>query len=122
MSRVRARLNRAFTAEVQREPDFIAHMALLAEHTAKEVERIAPKRTTYYARHIEPYIRTQVTQVRNARIPAGFHVLSTDPFGHLVEAGSVNNPPYSPLRRGARAAGLRLVEDPHPSSPPQDTP
>lgn len=35
-------------------------------------------------------------------------ILSTDPFWHLIEWGSVNNPAYAPLRRGARAAGLRL--------------
>ena len=29
-------------------------------------------------------------------------------FGHLVEFGSVNNPPYAPIRSGVQAAGLRL--------------
>ena len=31
---------------------------------------------------------------------------------HLDEFGSVNNPPYAPLRRGAMAAGLRIEETP----------
>lgn len=35
---------------------------------------------------------------------------TSDSVGHLVEWGSVNNPPYAPLRRGVRAAGLRLEE------------
>lgn len=35
---------------------------------------------------------------------------TTDPFGHLVEWGSVNNPPYAPIRRGVELAGLRLEE------------
>lgn len=35
-------------------------------------------------------------------------ILSTDPFWHLIEWGSVNNPAYAPMRTGARAAGLRL--------------
>lgn len=35
---------------------------------------------------------------------------NTDPFFHLTEWGSVNNPPYAPLRRGVTAAGLRLTE------------
>jgi hypothetical protein len=35
---------------------------------------------------------------------------STDPFAHIIEFGSVNNPPYAPLRRGVRAAGLRLSD------------
>lgn len=36
---------------------------------------------------------------------------TTDPFGHLVEWGSVNNPIYAPIRRGVQAAGLRLSEE-----------
>lgn len=35
---------------------------------------------------------------------------NTDPFFHLTEFGSANNPPYASLRRGVRAAGLRLDE------------
>jgi len=26
---------------------------------------------------------------------------------HMIESGSVNNPPYQPIRKGCRAAGLR---------------
>lgn len=37
-------------------------------------------------------------------------VINTDPFFHLTEWGSVNNPPYAPLRRGVQTAGLRLSE------------
>jgi hypothetical protein len=37
-------------------------------------------------------------------------VVNTDHGGHLTEFGSVNNPPLAPLRRGVRAAGLRLDE------------
>jgi hypothetical protein len=33
---------------------------------------------------------------------------------HLVEFGSVNNPAYSPLRRGVVAAGLRFDPAPKP--------
>lgn len=39
-------------------------------------------------------------------------VETTDPFWHLIEFGSVHNPAYAPLRRGARAAGVRLEETP----------
>lgn len=39
-------------------------------------------------------------------------VETTDPFGHLVEFGSINNPPYAPLRRAVRAVdGLELREE-----------
>ncbi len=38
------------------------------------------------------------------------YLVNTDYGGHLAEWGSANNPPYAPLRRGVRAAGLRLDE------------
>jgi hypothetical protein len=37
-------------------------------------------------------------------------VVNTDHGAHLDEYGSAKNPPYSPLRRSVRAAGLRLDE------------
>jgi len=37
-------------------------------------------------------------------------VVNTDHGAHFDEWGSVNNPPYAPLRTGVRAAGLRLDE------------
>lgn len=40
----------------------------------------------------------------------GFRVVNTDHGAHIDEFGSVNSPPYAPLRRGARRAGLRLEE------------
>lgn len=36
---------------------------------------------------------------------------TTDPFGHLVEWGSVNNRAYAPIRQGVRDAGLALHEE-----------
>lgn len=41
---------------------------------------------------------------------ASVAVAITDPFGHLIEWGSIKNPAYAPLRRGARNAGFRLAE------------
>lgn len=35
-------------------------------------------------------------------------VYSTDPFWHLIEFGSVNNPPYAPMRRAVLRRGLRF--------------
>lgn len=40
----------------------------------------------------------------------GIRVVNTDHGAHIDEYGSVNSPPYAPLRRGARRAGLRLEE------------
>lgn len=33
----------------------------------------------------------------------------------IIEFGSVNNPPYAPMRRGLEAAGLQLTDDGGPT-------
>lgn len=56
----------------------------------------------------------------------GYRVYNRDPFAHLVEYGSVNNPVYAPMRRALRAVaagravinpaketGVRAVEGQH---------
>lgn len=35
----------------------------------------------------------------------GATLYTDDPAGHLIEYGSVNNPPYAPLRKAAEAVG-----------------
>lgn len=40
----------------------------------------------------------------------GVYLVNTDFAAHLQEFGSANNPAHAPLRRGAMAAGLRVVE------------
>lgn len=39
-----------------------------------------------------------------------FAVSNVGPMGHLDEWGSVNNPPYAPLRRAVEASGLEFDE------------
>jgi len=39
-------------------------------------------------------------------------VVLLDPFWHLIEYGSVNNPAYAPVRRSVRAVGLRFEDAP----------
>src|SRR5262245_59522217 len=41
----------------------------------------------------------------------GRRLLTDDPAGHLIEWGSVNNPPYAPLRRSIEAVGARFIDD-----------
>lgn len=41
----------------------------------------------------------------------GGRLLTTDPAGHLIEWGSVNNPPYAPLRRAVQATGAHYVDE-----------
>ena len=37
-----------------------------------------------------------------------FRVYNWDPFANLVEWGTINNPPYAPMRTGAEASGMRV--------------
>ena len=71
------------------------------------VEAATPRGASGQA-HRSIRVDRQGDQVRVDRDGDTVRILSTDPFWHLIEWGSVNNPAYAPLRRGARAAGLRL--------------
>jgi hypothetical protein len=84
----------------------VAFEALLkekADDVKREAESAAPDVTGYYKQRF-----------KLGRVGRGYRVGNLDPFAHLVEAGSIHNPPYSPLRRGAQAAGLHLRESPKP--------
>ena len=51
----------------------------------------------------------------------GYRLYNRDPFAHLVEYGSVKNPPYSPIRRAIRTSPVRArFVDPGRSSKAQD--
>lgn len=85
--------NPAFLAELAHSAGVIAHLATATGVVAAAVRAIAPDETGYYKRRVK---------ARGTRVVA-------EDFGwHWVEFGSSNNPPYAPLRRGIRAAGLRL--------------
>ncbi len=83
------------TEDLQGDAEYQDAMARIARTVAAEVEDAAPHVTGYYEGHIEA---------------DGATVVASDPFWHLVEFGSINNPPYAPLRRGVVAAGLRFVD------------
>jgi hypothetical protein len=42
----------------------------------------------------------------------GVYIVNTDYAAAIQEYGSARTPPHAPLRRGVRAAGLRLEEQP----------
>lgn len=44
----------------------------------------------------------------------GVYIANTDHAAHLIEFGSINNPPFAPQRRGASNAGLRIEDTPKP--------
>lgn len=80
-------------------------LASLRSEAAAATRRVAPRGPTgmYAGSIVEGPIETRGGEVSTT-------YGSTDFAAHIVERGSVNNPPYMPLHRGAQAVGLR-VED-----------
>lgn len=73
------------------------------DDTAKKLQRAAEENTpdhTGYARR----------RYRVVKRPGGRRLINTDWFFHLIEWGSVNNPVYAPMRKAARALGLKFKE------------
>lgn len=99
------RPNPNFVRDLKREQWFQGHLDEAAEAVKEAAERESPIGAT------EDYIHG----FKVSKTPTTRKVGNTDFFAHLVESGSVNNPAYAPLRRGAEAAGLRLDEAAKPS-------
>lgn len=94
------RPNPHFDREFSRTAGARAHMHKRAQAVKRFAIGAAPRGATDdYAASIDVVERGAKTYVR-----------TNDFAGHMVEFGSVNNPPYAPIRKGARAAGLRLDE------------
>lgn len=91
--------NKLFEQQMKVQQDFVDALADAGEEVASQAKAAAPVVTGYYKRSIWV-----------DRGPFQVTVGSHDPFGHMVEWGSINNPAYAPIRRGVLAAGLRLDE------------
>jgi hypothetical protein len=92
------RPNPDFDEEIKEDEDYKKVVLGLGQVLAAEIKAVAPRgETADYVDSIES--------------DEDGSVGTTDPFGHLVEWGSVNNPAYAPIRRGVSAAGLRLEEE-----------
>lgn len=91
--------NPRFDDEMQRD---IAHgvETVVAAHLVRAIHASAPTGGT------GAYSASVAVDASGGEV----RVITTDPFWHLIEFGSMNNPPYAPIRRGVRAAGLRLDE------------
>jgi hypothetical protein len=82
-------------------PEYEAVIAGKAEVAAAQARALAHR--------IMPAGRGQ--NIRVEREGTKILVANHDHGGHLDEWGSINNPPYAPLRRGVRSAGLRFREE-----------
>lgn len=96
------RANPAFDEEMQAEPRFQKGMREIGNGVARKADQLAHR--------IMPRHRT--AEIRVVREGSEIFVVNTSHGGHIDEFGSQNNPAYSPIRRGVRAAGLRLDERP----------
>lgn len=72
-----------------------------AKQVAESASELAPVDTGYYKRSLRS---SRAVREPDRLVATAYTV---DPFGHLVEWGSVNNPAHAPLRRGAERLGLR---------------
>jgi hypothetical protein len=94
--------NPRLAAELAAAPEIHRARVDAARQAAEHAQRLSPRgpgRGPHFA-----------DSLRVADDGDDVRVESTDPFAHIIEFGSVNNPPYAPLRRGVRAAGLRLSD------------
>ena len=92
--------------ELAREPwaqDLLREAAEAVEDEARRNSPLGDDFVGYYGRFATRVGRLSAT------------VGNTDIAAHLIEYGSVNNPPYAPLRRGVSAAALRFVDRDAPS-------
>lgn len=93
------RRNPRFEAQAKADPRYKAGLTEVAFDAAQHVRTVALgfRETGGFQRSVSN---------------RGNVVYTDDPFAHLIEYGSARNPAYAPLRRGVRAAGLRLREEP----------
>lgn len=93
------RIARDFQQNLTKEPGTREALVRVAQRAARRARDLTPDGSGRTARS---YVVEDDEQ--------GVSVGNTDPFFHLTEFGSVNNPPYAPLRRAIRAEGLRIIE------------
>jgi hypothetical protein len=96
------------TTRFKRNP--LLEKQLAATPQARKAIHDAAKPALAAAEHATPVGATGAAQRSLTLVidADGVRLQSTDPFWHLIEFGSRNNPAYAPMRRGVRAAGLRL--------------
>ena len=91
--------NKNLGKELEAQPQYNSGLAKAAEPAKAAAEKFAPR-----IMRRNPQAMQIVVEGRKV------YLGNTDYGAHLAEYGSVNNPPYAPLRRGVRAAGLKFIE------------
>ena len=100
--------NPFFEEEVEAQAEFKQGIHATAEKVAAIVKLLAPVRDSKIKRRLPPGVyKRRIKAVMDG-------VAVKDPYWHFLEFGTVKMAPRAPLRRGFRAAGLRLVVHPKP--------
>lgn len=94
--------NPDFLSELQADPEYVEALTEVADDIRAEALQI--KHRIMSRRGFEGVM----TVVDGSEV----YVTNTDHGAHLDEWGSVNNPPYAPMRTAVNAAGFRLKEEP----------
>jgi hypothetical protein len=97
--------NRFFDKEMQVDPEYRAKLRARVEL------EVAPKVRAIADQVGAPWMPRGGQSIEVEEAGDEVRVVNTDYGAWIVEVGSVNNPAHAPLRRGVRAAGLRLREE-----------
>ena len=90
--------NNDLQQELEQTPEYQGVLEQVANAAKVRAVAIAPEVTGAYKRSV-----TVVNEQNRV------FIATSDPFGHLVEYGSRNNPAYAPLRRAVQSIGLRVA-------------
>lgn len=96
-------------AELLEDPEVRANLAAAVEPARQMAESFAEQARAPWMPRTGASSTVVVEQGEG-----GVWLVNTDHAGHLMEFGSVRNPPHAPLRRGAQAVGLRIDETDQP--------
>lgn len=97
--------NPGWQIRVLKDPLARAAIKYAAASTLKSINANTPVVTGEYQAYWEE--TTKVRSSQSADFTASAKIETSDAIWHIIEYGSVNNPPYAPIRRGVEANGLR---------------
>lgn len=97
----RNKLNPDLDKELEAEPEH-------KEAVREAAEKIAGYASAFAGRAGAPWMSRQAGTIEVEETETETMVVNRDHAGHLVEWGSIHNPPHAPLRRGVKAAGFKF--------------
>lgn len=99
---VRFVYNPLFPQQIVRTAQAVAAMEHFAQPVIDGIDSSIPVVTGTYKKSFDLKLSHLVDVVK-----AQVRIIVGEPRWHIIENGSVNNPPYRPLQRGVERAGLR---------------